>query len=398
MKNQKVSKLIVIPSFIIFLVSFVPLIFPRLFVESILGFQRNVEFFETGVWTIPLIVVNLLFLLCLGLYKFNKLPISKLSSFFSEFDVPKKISYLILAAMVLIFVLFSVDELSREEFELADYRLLKPYVVNLPDENFGAGTLRYIHLYASFLIFDNLRVVPFFMSIGLLLMVYLLSSEISNKRFSGLVSTAIILQSNLFLLFDTTSVYNNAWILFYFISLYLMFKKPVLSHLSFLWSLILKPLTGLYFPINIYLILQGNFSKHQKKILLISYTAVAILAAFLLFSGIFSISNEAGFDERRFITGFSEFSNSFRFDGLVLLLFFPTMIILSLKNGPIRKKIEFIFFALAIMFVSQSALNSLVEITVQPYRYIPLIVFFSISVGLIFSNLKNHVQESTTRN
>lgn len=323
---------------------------------------------------------------------------NKISSLVNDFDVPKKLSYAILTALILIFILFSVDELSREEYELGDYALVKSSILKFEETDFNAGKLWHIHLYTSLLIFDNIRVIPFFMSIGLLLVVYLLSAELSKKRLGGLISTAIVLQSNLFLLFDTTSVYNNGWTLFYFISLYLIFKKPVLSHLSYAFSLILKTLSGLYFPINIYLILQGNISKHHKKILLISYGAIAILVAILVFSEFLPVTKNLTFEENKFIIGFSEFSNSFRFDGLILVLFFPTMIILSLKNGSVRKKIEFIFFAISIMLLSQPLLNSLVEITIQPYRFIPLIVFFAISVGLIFSNSKNHVQEQTTHN
>ena len=315
--------------------------------------------------------------------------------FFDQFDVPKNIAYLILTGLIIIFVIFSFDELSREEYELGDYGLLKPAIEDLGENNLSSGTLRHFHLYASLLIFENLRVIPFLISIGLLLTAYLLSSELSNKRLSGLVSTAILLQSNLFLLFDTTSVYNNAWSLFYFVSLYLMFKKPVFSHLSYAWSLFLKPLTGLYFPINIFLILQENFSNNQKKILIISYAIIILLVLTLIFSGFLAEFERITFDEQKFIVGLSEFGNSFRFDGLILLLFFPTMIILYLKAGS-KKKVEFIFFSIGIMFVAQPLLNSLVEITVQPYRYIPLIVFFSIAVGLIFSNLKNHDQAPIT--
>lgn len=382
-----------IPSFILFLISFVPLLFPRLFIESFLGFQRDVDVFETGVWTIPLVIANASFLLLVGLHKFNKLPSYKITSFFYNFDVPKNFSYIILGVLILIFILFSMDELSIEEHELGDYAPVKSFVFDITEVEFNSGTLRYLHLYVSLLIFDNLRIIPFFMSIGLLLVVYLLSSELSNKRLAGLVSTFVLLQSNLFLLFDTTSAYNNAWVLFYFLSLYLMFKKSVFSHISYAYSLFLKPLTGLYFPINIYLILQGDLSKRQKKILLISYAVIALLVVFLIFNDFLPNFKNIIFNENKFIIGFTEFSNNFRFDGLILLLFFPTMIILSLKNGPIRKKIEFIFFAISIVLISQPLLNSLVEITIQPYRFIPMIVFFAISVGLIFSNSKSHVQE-----
>jgi len=82
----------------------------------------------------------------------------------------------------------------------------------------------------------------------------------------------------------------------------------------------------------------------------------------------------------------NEFGNTLRFDGLILMLFIPCIIILFKKTGQIAKSVNLIFVGIIMSILSQPIMYSLIDMTLQPYRFIPLIVFSAISIGIIFSN------------
>jgi len=63
------------------------------------------------------------------------------------------------------------------------------------------------------------------------------------------------------------------------------------------------------------------------------------------------------------------------FDGLILLIFFPMLLILRKKSRIIKDKINFIFIAISFAIMSQPIMFSLINMTLQPYRVIPIIVF-----------------------
>jgi len=71
---QKVTILVSIPCFIVVVFSFIPLVFPGLFIENTVSPQvRDVNYFEFGSWSIPLLLTNLIFF---SFYFANKLKTS----------------------------------------------------------------------------------------------------------------------------------------------------------------------------------------------------------------------------------------------------------------------------------------------------------------------------------
>ena len=48
--------------------------------------------------------------------------------------------------------------------------------------------------------------------------------------------------------------------------------------------------------------------------------------------------------------------------------------------------IDIILVGIIFSILSQSLMSSIIEMTLQPYRFIPVIVFSAISIGMIFSN------------
>ena len=87
-------------------------------------------------------------------------------------------------------------------------------------------------------IFQNIKLLPFIASILIVVFTYLITVQFCQKRFAGIISVVVLLQTYTFLKFDTTAVYENFWVLFFLISLYMIEKKWFLSPV-FLHSCIL---------------------------------------------------------------------------------------------------------------------------------------------------------------
>jgi len=381
------------------LISVIPFVFPTLIIESTIDLPRyDVNYFELGNWGIPLIIFNLIFFSFLILYKLKKLPttITNFISLVTTNDLSPKLTIVILLVLFSLYVIFSIDEFEREEFELGDYRKVKQSLVenNLNDylnpENFSISTaIRFSLLKTSLIIFDNIRIIPFIASVSLLLITYFLTLELTKKRLSSVISMGVLMQSNLFLLFDTTATYENFWTVFYFLSLYLILKKPIGSGFSFILSMMSKPLSITFLPINLFAIFRNNISLNNKIILIISYSAIIIIIIIAYVLNLIPSTQNLVFDYQKFIVGFNELSNALRFDGLIILLFIPTVIILSIQRSKISKNTEIILVGILFMLISQPLLNSLTEISIMPYRFIPFLVFISIGIGMIFANTKN---------
>lgn len=371
--------------------SFLSLIFPALLIEITNNINsRDVNLFEFGKLAMPIIASNLTFIGFYFLYKKNKLSqkITKSFNFIFNKDVSKKTTLIIILILFSIYIIFTIDELNKEEYELGDYRGVVQVTRNyeFPETISIAPHLRYFLLHVSYIIFDNVRVLPYIASISLLLITFFLTLEITKKRFSAIIAFSVLLQSNLFLIFDTTATYENFWTAFYFFSLYLIFKRSNFSGISFVLSMISKSLTVVYLPINIFAILNNNTSKRDKLILLISYgIIISIIITAFLTSNLVHTSN-VDFNINNLISSFNEMGNSLRFDSLIILLMIPVLIILANKKGEIRNKITIIFFGISIVILSQPIMFSLIDMTIQPYRFIPLIVFYSIGIGIIFTN------------
>jgi len=399
--HQMISKVVFITCITVSLVSFVPMIFPFLIIESTIDIPHDdIELFELGNWGLTLIVSNITFISFFILFKLKKLPtsISKIIHIISTKDISRNISFLIISFLIFFYIIFSVDELSREEFELGDYDSVKrsldqheltDYLLNTESLSIST-TIRFTLLEASISIFDNVRVLPFIASIALLFVTYAITLELTKKRISAIIALCILLQSNLFLIFDTTATYENFWTVFYFLSFYLIFKKSIGSHLSFILSMLSKPLSITFLPINLFAIFKKESSTFDKKILVLSYSAIIVLILIAFMLNLIPSAQNLVFDEQKFVLGFNELSGALRFDGLILLLFFPTLVILMTKKGGITKNVEIILVGILFMLISQPVLYYVTGITIMPYRYIPFLVFVSIGIGMIFASSKNN--------
>jgi len=246
--------------------------------------------------------------------------------------------------------------------------------------------VRFFFLKSSIEIFGNDRVIPLLASTALLVVTYFFTKMITQKRFAGIISVLIIMQSNVFLTYDTTVSYTNFWILFYLLSLFLVFRFWPLSPVSYLLSIFSKALTATFMPMSIYFILRSSISRKQKAITA-GITVVMILAGGFVAMGSFpSIQRmQEEFNEKEFWMGFTSFAYQLRFDGLVMLFMIPLMVGLFLVARSGIKHGESIMVLISGMLLMTPILTAFTTQTNQPYRFVPLVVFFAVGVGVLLS-------------
>jgi len=157
-KLSLVSYITFIFTFVIALISFVSVLFPAFLPESLSSFPNpNSNPYEFGLWAYPVLVSNIIFLVIGIAYRKNKLPqqVISLINFVLNFETSQKITAIVIIVLIGFYIIFSVDELYREEYELGDYRQVKEVVENWTFNEFNISVgpqLRYFLLHTSFLI------------------------------------------------------------------------------------------------------------------------------------------------------------------------------------------------------------------------------------------------------
>jgi len=402
-RQNHISWIIFLPTLILVLLSLVSVMFPALILRTLGGFEDSVDIdpFEVGSLAFPLLITNfVIFGLCILYYK-NKLPriISKSLRFIFNFDISSKLAFFVIVIIIGIYIVASIDELFNDVFLDDFYNRGQERLENYDVTKIGGGGLaKHFQLFlnsSSMYIFGNYKIIPFIASIALLALTYFFTFEITQKRFAGIVAMVILLQSEIFLFYDTTVVYPNYWIVFLLLSLYLVYKKWPLSPISYVYSLVSKGMSAIFFPGVLFFIYRSNISKQKKIRLGISYAAIVMLSLTILFLMDFNLGSEMRlvfiheFKPHEFWSGITTVSTTFRIDGMVLLFLLPLTVglFVAARRGILHA--DSIMFFILTMFLYAPLLAAFTWHQHEPYRFVPLMVFFAIGVGVLLSKRVN---------
>jgi len=375
----------------IVVINIIPLIFPALISESLIKSDSVVNPFELGGWSIPLIVVNLAILIFCILYFKNLVPRSVQNSikFILTFEVSKRITVIVLLLILGAYIVLTIPELTVNEGDVwADFKNVESYIETFPYSNEDKDSIlrtivKFFLLISSETLFQNIHIIPFMASIALLVLTYLFTFEITKKRFAGLVSMVILLQSFTFLRYDTMATYSNFWTLFYLLSLYLIYKKSFISFVPYLLSLFSKPLTIMYRPMSLFFIFCSKLSKKEKILSTMPYVVI-ILILFGLWIESYTDDPIVTFRIFNFWIGFTVFAFTLRFDSFVLLLILPLIVGLWLISRKGITEANSISLLIGGILLSSPMIGLLTIHDTHAYRLIPLIVFFAIGFGMFF--------------
>jgi hypothetical protein len=395
-------------SIIISTISIVSVVFPALISETVsisglekLGIpQHEEEPFQTGPLAGLLILVNGVIF---GMYFLkNKFP-QKISTPFKKvatFQVSKKITIITIMVILSIYTIATIPEFEKdEEFEdfiamekrlnesIRDNRFTIEDVIS-GNQNYSIAEphAKYTLLLISEKVFGDFRVIAFFASISLLLLTYLVTEAITKNRFAGLISLILVIQSNVFLSFDTSAVYSNFWILFYLLSLYVVTKVWFATPILFGVSIFCKMLTAVFAPMSVFFIFNSDIPKNQK-IIIISGMVILLAVGGIIFLGTQESDKLTSFKTDRFWEGFASFAFQMRLDQITILFLVPLIFGLFLSSKKF-KHANSISILITGILLSGPILAGITDQTNQPYRFIPIIVFFAIGAGILLPKIK----------
>jgi len=396
-RKNIISWFMVIPTLAAVLLTTLSIVFPAFLIRSVSDIESkiNIDPFEIGIWTVPFFISNIVIFSLLFLYYKQKLPsiiTRPLASLFN-YEISSKAAFFVILIIIGIYITASVDELFNGEF-LPDFEFrAKERLENYDFSRIGdAGVTKHFQLLlttSSMTLFGNYKIIPYLASISLPVLTYFVTFEITQKRFAGIVAMVILLQSGIFLFYDTSVVYPNYWILFYLLSLYLIYKKWPLSPISYIFSGISKGITAVFFPMTLFFIYRANISKQKKIRLGVSYLViVALVVTMILSMDQTLVPSDIPFTEfnsHDFWTGFAALNSSVRFDGIVSLFLLPLIVglVLAARKGILQAD-SIMFFILTTLMMGPLLLAFSDHQNVS-YRFVPLIVFFAMGVGILLS-------------
>ena len=382
--KSKLSHLVFLFSITVTIFAIIPALFPALYAstnqQSLISqfiTENAINPFELGMFFIPIIATLIATIIFFVVIKLKSIK-------FPSIDLPKKYSIIAMVIILSVFTILSYDDVISED-QHKDWLLVKAAVEDWPPEEVGFNLhVRFFMLSSSLLVFGNYRVIPFLASVALLVTTYLFANKITNNRLAGVIAATIVLQSNLFLSYSSTPSYTVFWILFYLVSLYLTVHKTwFLSPVAYIASLFSKPLTITFIPISIFFMLDAEISVKKKIILVLAMLTIIIVGVTTLDTH----TTGNGWDWDGFRNGFVSLAYQLRFDGFVVVFLIPTIIGLYLisKNNRYANSVSIMISG---VIISNPLLLAMTEITSQPYRFIPLLIFLAIGVGMILTRKK----------
>ncbi|MGI0047071.1 MAG: hypothetical protein ACREBB_07785 [Nitrosotalea sp.] len=383
-----------IPTVVIVFISIIAVVFPALITRTTSPFQAAVfspdvvNPFQPGILAAPLIIVNLI-ILAIGIAYYKRSKCGAKIRKVANFELSKKHALIGVIAILAIFCIITSGTLAKEE-TWVDYTNVKARVLSWDISQFGTSFephVKYLLLSVSLHVFGNIRVLPFIISMTLLVQTYFFTKEITGKRIAGLVSMVLLLQSDIFVSYSTTASYENSWILLYLFSLYMILKFWPPSPIPYLLSIFSKPLTIAFLPMTFYFIARSSLPKRSRIYSLVSYGIIAIIIgiAAVVYKTNFTGGNTS-FDASQFWQGFTSMAMQMRFDYIVVLFLLPLTVMLFFASRKGILHADSIMFFMLVILLTSPFLIGFTQQTNQPYRFVSLSVFFAIGAGVLLSN------------
>jgi len=357
--------------------------------------------FEIGNNASLLILSNVIIISLGYIYKKNKLVnFSSIINKIRHYEIPKKPSLIIGIIILIGYSAVTFPELSIDEAtQWGDYSILTSALETFPETNSGdqiqdeqnSRFVRMILLGFSQDSLDNIKIIPFISSIILISLVGLITFEISQKKVAGLIAMLVLIQSYTFLEYDTIAVYETFWVTFFLFSIYTIHKKWHLSGIFYLLSVFSKAFSTPFLILNVFYVIKSELDSKTKLRIMISYGIVILIMLGLFAFGNTIYDDIVHVDSNRFMNSLSDFSSQMRFDYFMLMMILPVTIGLFFVSRRGVTYAESLLFFIPVLLLAGPLVTLLTDFyVILPYRFVPFIAFFSISIGVvIFRNSKS---------
>jgi len=189
-RTSIVTWIVFFSTLITVLISLTPAVFPAFLLRTFGGFEDNVGInsFEIGIWAYPLLVTNLVLLGLVFLYVKHRLPeiLTKSIRFIFNFEISSRLAFFVVMIIIGIYIIASLGELFDGKFQ-DDFKVhFEPWLEIYSVTEFNVTPIgEHLMLLlenASLQVFGNYKVVPFIASISLLVLTYLFTFEITQKK------------------------------------------------------------------------------------------------------------------------------------------------------------------------------------------------------------------------
>ena len=374
------------------------IIFPSFLMTTFYPYTTDLQPFESSVWLVPIVSSNSILLVIGFAYYRKKLPLQiyKGIEFILNFEISKKTALLTGIIILVVYIGFSLPELAIDEAtQYDDWGVLESALEVWPstdsdDIYISEQNTRYVRMLlldASSDLFQNIKLLPFVASILLVVVTFFLTYQITQKRFAGIISMVILLQSHTFLHFDTTAVYANFWVLFYVVSLYAINRKWQYSSISYLLSIFSNAVIAVFFLPSLYYICRASISTRKKLYTLASY-ATSLIVILLVFSFGESIYFDIiNISPSEFFLAFNALGNTLRYDLIIILSLLPLTLGLFFKfRKENSRKADSILVLILTALLAGPVISMLTDFYfILPYRFLPLIVFVAVGIGVLLS-------------
>ena len=400
--TKKFSSVVFFSTIIVVILTLTSLVFPALFSSYFGMFGENLNPFEFNNHSIFLIVSNVVVFSFGFVYYKNKIP-SLIHNIFEKirtFEVSKRVTIISLAVILAVYIGLSTPELFVDEStQWQDYKILEIALEIWPfgytdDIVIQEQNDRYIRMFlldVSLDIFQNIKILPFVASILVVIFTYLITVQFCQKRFAGLISIIVLLQSYTFLKFDTVAVYENFWVLFFLVSLYAIQKKWFLSPVFYILAFFTKAYVAPFFLMTLFTTYNSHISTRTKILILVSYVIAIVFVVSLIFLGDTVYPDVIDINYSKFILGFQTISAQLRFDLFFIMTLLPVTVgLVFLSKNKLKHANSILFLIFGTIVTGPILVTFTPYYEILPYRFIPLLVFFSIGVGMFFSKKLIH--------
>jgi len=129
----------------------------------------------------------------------------------------------------------------------------------------------------------------------------------------------------------------------------------------------------------------AEIPRKKKILIIIPYVVILVAIVGAALGGIKVANVFQSFDYGTFWMGLAALSLELRFEGVILIFLLPLTVGLFLTSRKGMKQADSILVLIMGTLLAQALLVALTNHNILPYRYIPMIVFFAVGVGTLFS-------------
>jgi hypothetical protein len=163
-------------------------------------------------------------------------------------------------------------------------------------------------------------------------------------------------------------------------------KKWFLSPIFYILAFYTKAYVAPFFLLTLFTTYRSQVSRRTKVAILISYIIIVLVAVAIVFLGDTVYPDVIEINSNKFILGFQVIIAQLRFDLFFIMALLPVTIgLMFLSKNKFKHADSILILIFGTIIASPILVTFTYHYEILPYRFIPLLVFFSIGVGMFFS-------------